>query len=54
MTRMFGGFSNTFYESYHEELPKTEPTEEYETRLDCYELYHHLNHMLMFGVSRIS
>ncbi|GAA5961992.1 hypothetical protein JCM3765_007187 [Sporobolomyces pararoseus] len=51
MTRMFGGFSSNFYEAYHQVLPKSEPVEDYDTRLDCYELYHHLNHTLMFGAS---
>lgn len=48
---MFGGFSSKFYEAYHQVLPKSEPVDDYDTRLDCYELYHHLNHTLMFGVS---
>ena len=51
MTRMFGGFSEEFYESYHSILPPDEPREEYEQRMELYELYHHLNHTVMFGVS---
>ncbi|GAA6042584.1 hypothetical protein JCM8097_003143 [Rhodosporidiobolus ruineniae] len=51
ITRMFGGFSPAFYKRYHELVPKTEPVEEYEQRLQLYELYHHLNHTLMFGGS---
>ncbi|BGP15544.1 hypothetical protein JCM10213_001365 [Rhodosporidiobolus nylandii] len=49
ITHMFGGFSTAFYKRYHELVPKTEPAEEYEQRQQLYELYHHLNHALMFG-----
>ncbi|GAA5905824.1 hypothetical protein JCM6882_000470 [Rhodosporidiobolus microsporus] len=51
ITHMFGGFSPAFYKRYHELVPKTEPVEEYEQRQKLYELYHHLNHTLMFGGS---
>ncbi|GAA5842386.1 hypothetical protein JCM11251_004213 [Rhodosporidiobolus azoricus] len=51
ITHMFGGFSPAFYKRYHELVPKTEPVEEYEQRQQLYELYHHLNHTLMFGGS---
>ncbi|GAA5980390.1 hypothetical protein JCM11641_001787 [Rhodosporidiobolus odoratus] len=51
ITHMFGGFSPDFYERYHELVPKTAPVEEYEQRQQLYELYHHLNHTLMFGGS---
>ncbi|GJN88892.1 hypothetical protein Rhopal_001863-T1 [Rhodotorula paludigena] len=51
ITRMFGGFSPAFYEAYHARVPKTEPVDEYEQRLQLYEAYHHLNHTLMFGGS---
>ncbi|ORY35032.1 Fructosamine/Ketosamine-3-kinase [Naematelia encephala] len=47
ITHMFGGFSSAFYEAYHEIHPKSEPY--YEERQKLYELYHHLNHTLMFG-----
>ncbi|BGP47598.1 hypothetical protein JCM10450v2_003463 [Rhodotorula kratochvilovae] len=49
ITRMFGGFTPAFYQRYHELVPKTEPADEYEQRMQLYEVYHHLNHMLMFG-----
>ncbi|BGP24154.1 hypothetical protein JCM10295v2_003061 [Rhodotorula toruloides] len=49
--RMFGGFSEAFFRRYHELVPKTEPVDEYEQRLQLYECYHHLNHALMFGGS---
>ncbi|GAA5903461.1 hypothetical protein JCM5296_006260 [Sporobolomyces johnsonii] len=51
ITRMFGGYTPDFYRRYHELVPKSEPVDEYEQRLDLYELYHHLNHTLMFGGS---
>jgi hypothetical protein len=51
---MFGGFPPSFYTHYHELVPKSEPVEEYEQRQQLYELFHHLNHMLMFGGVRLS
>ncbi|KPV75113.1 uncharacterized protein RHOBADRAFT_53143 [Rhodotorula graminis WP1] len=51
ITRMFGGFAPAFYETYHSLVPRSEPVEQYEQRLQLYEAYHHLNHMLMFGRS---
>ncbi|KLT39150.1 Ketosamine-3-kinase [Cutaneotrichosporon oleaginosum] len=47
MTRMFGGFSQAFYDAYHAVHPRSTP--HYEQRIRLYELYHHLNHALMFG-----
>ncbi|KAF3394481.1 Ketosamine-3-kinase [Penicillium rolfsii] len=46
---MFGGFGRKFFEDYHQIVPKTEPVEEYEDRIQLYELYHHLNHHAIFG-----
>lgn len=48
--RMFGGFSSKFFERYHELVPKSEPANEYEQRMQLYEAFHHLNHALIFGV----
>ena len=50
IARMFSGFSQSFFTTYHEHLPKTEPVEEYELRGALYELYHYLNHTVLFGV----
>ena len=36
--RMFGGFGKKFFEEYHQLVPKTEPKEEYEDRIELYEL----------------
>ncbi|WWD20015.1 hypothetical protein CI109_104488 [Kwoniella shandongensis] len=47
ITHMFGGFSSEFYEEYHKIHPKSQPY--YDERQKLYELYHHLNHTLMFG-----
>ncbi|GHJ83892.1 hypothetical protein NliqN6_0294 [Naganishia liquefaciens] len=47
ITHMFGGFSRDFYDAYHQIHPKCEPY--YAERQQLYELYHHLNHTLMFG-----
>ncbi|OAA54044.1 fructosamine-3-kinase [Cordyceps fumosorosea ARSEF 2679] len=47
--RMFGGFGRAFWEEYHALVPKAEPREEWEDRIALYELYHHLNHLAMFG-----
>jgi Fructosamine kinase len=41
----------SFFEAYHDNMPKTEPVEQYELRLDLYLLFHHLNHTVLFGVS---
>ncbi|WVQ96383.1 hypothetical protein IAU59_003488 [Kwoniella sp. CBS 9459] len=49
VTHMFGGFSQDFYEAYHAVHPRSEP--HYNERQKLYELYHHLNHTLMFGGS---
>ncbi|WWC93119.1 uncharacterized protein L201_008086 [Kwoniella dendrophila CBS 6074] len=49
ITHMFGGFTNDFYEAYHKVHPKSKPY--YDERQKLYELYHHLNHTLMFGGS---
>ena len=50
ISRMFGGFSQSFWTTYHQHMPKTEPVDEYELRLDLYQLYHYLNHTVLFGV----
>ncbi|EJD01488.1 fructosamine kinase PKL/CAK/FruK [Fomitiporia mediterranea MF3/22] len=49
IARIFGGFTPAFFQKYHELLPKSEPAEQYELRVDLYELFHYLNHALMFG-----
>ncbi|XP_006454064.1 hypothetical protein AGABI2DRAFT_196782 [Agaricus bisporus var. bisporus H97] len=49
IARIFGGFSQSFFESYHNHHPKSEPVSEYNLRADLYELYHYLNHTLLFG-----
>lgn len=33
------------------QLPRSEPAEYYTQRVQLYELYHHVNHALMFGGS---
>jgi len=48
MTKMFGGFSHEFYQSYREEYPLTEG---WEYRENIYLLYHYLNHLNLFGTS---
>ena len=50
IARIFGGFSESFFSTYHKYLPKTEPVDQYELRMDLYELFHYLNHTLIFGV----
>ncbi|KAJ7170071.1 fructosamine kinase PKL/CAK/FruK [Mycena filopes] len=46
--RIFGGIPHTFLETYHQHLPKTEPVAEYNLRGDLYQLFHLLNHTLLF------
>lgn len=50
IARVFGGFPRTFFTTYHENHPKSEPVDQYELRGDLYELFHYLNHTLLFGV----
>lgn len=49
--RIFGGIPRSFFEEYHKHMPKTEPVDQYELRGDLYELFHYLNHTVLFGVS---
>ncbi len=46
MTRLFGGFGQTFYEAYDSSWPMQQG---HETRLMLYQLYHVLNHLNLFG-----
>ena len=46
MTKLFGGFSRAFYDSYQREYP-LKPGWEY--REGLYKLYHVLNHLNLFG-----
>jgi protein-ribulosamine 3-kinase len=48
MTRMFGGFTQDFYNTYNETYPLPEG---WQDRLDFYMLYHVLNHVILFGNS---
>ncbi len=48
MTRLFGGFSKSFYEAYNETWPLSEG---YAERERLYQLYHVLNHLNLFGVA---
>ena len=48
MTRLFGGFSARFYQSYQEEWPLDA---NYQDRIHVYNLYHLLNHANLFGGS---
>lgn len=46
MTRLFGGFDNSFYKAYNEEYPLADG---YLYREKIYKLYHVLNHLNLFG-----
>jgi fructosamine-3-kinase len=48
MTELFGGFSSTFYSAYQDHYP-LDPG--YRVRKTLYNLYHVLNHFVMFGGS---
>lgn len=48
---MFGGFSDKFFNAYHEVIPRLEP--HYDERLDLYRLYHELNHAAMCKSSEL-
>lgn len=49
--KMFGGFGSAFMKEYEKLVPKAQPKEEFDDRVQLYELYHHLNHYAMFGGS---
>lgn len=51
MTKLFGGFSQKFYESYNESRPLL-PGSEY--RENLYLLYHVMNHLNLFGYGYLS
>ena len=51
MTKLFGGFSDEFYESYNREYPLPEG---WEYRENIYRLYHVLNHLNLFGRGYLS
>lgn len=51
MTTLFGGFQQTFYDSYHEMFPLQEGWKE---RLDLWNLYPLLIHVNLFGQSYVS
>ncbi|HEX9734025.1 MAG TPA: fructosamine kinase family protein [Thermoanaerobaculia bacterium] len=46
MTRLFGGFTASFYDAYEELWPLAPGTQE---RQEVYKLYHLLNHLNLFG-----
>jgi fructosamine-3-kinase len=46
MTKLFGGFSQTFYDSYNDTFPLSEG---WKYRENIYMLYHVLNHLNLFG-----
>jgi fructosamine-3-kinase len=48
MMQLFGGFSTRVWEAYQEEFPLPE---DWRQRMRLYQLYHVLNHYLLFGVS---
>lgn len=50
MTKLFGGFSGKFYESYQEHYP-IQPG--FNKRMDVYQLYYLLAHMNLFGGSYV-
>ncbi len=51
MTDLFGGFSNSFYESYES---NSQIAKDWRERIPLYNLYHLLNHLLLFGTSYLS
>lgn len=51
MTALFGGFSSYFYAAYQEVRPLDSG---WERRLELYNLWHLVNHLLLFGESYLS
>ncbi|KAI9092590.1 fructosamine kinase PKL/CAK/FruK [Phlyctochytrium arcticum] len=54
IARIFGGFAPSFYESYHECIPPSDPVDEYDARAALYKVFHYLNHTVLFGMSYVS
>ncbi len=52
MTRLFGGFSRSFYDAYFETFPLS--AEVLEERVHLYQLYYLLVHVALFGRSYVS
>ncbi len=48
MTKLFGGFGNDFYKSYHRQFPEDKYTP---ARIEVYQLYYLLVHLNLFGQS---
>ncbi|MFD0861452.1 fructosamine kinase family protein [Sungkyunkwania multivorans] len=48
MTKLFGGFSTSFYEAYHSHIPEPDHKKEL---ISLYQLYYLLAHLNMFGAS---
>jgi len=48
MTKLFGGFSDDFYNAYHDLIPKDTNTDK---RIEIYQLYYLLVHLNLFGRS---
>ena len=48
MSKLFGGFGASFYDAYHEIVPKDEFTK---NRIELYQLYYLLVHLNLFGSS---
>lgn len=48
MSKLFGGFGTSFYEAYHVSFPKTQ---EFDARIELYQLYYLLVHLNLFGKS---
>ncbi len=46
MSKLFGGFGQSFYEAYHEIIPKTQ---NYSRQIELYQLYYLLVHLNLFG-----
>lgn len=46
ISKMFGGFGSSFFDSYHKLIPQAEG---FRKRVDLYKLFHYLNHWNHFG-----
>ncbi len=51
MTRLFGGFAQSFYEAYHKIIPLDEKSN---LRIEIYQLYYLLVHLNLFGIPYLS
>ncbi|KAF5323305.1 hypothetical protein D9611_005682 [Ephemerocybe angulata] len=49
IARIFGGFPQSFFDTYFKHNPKSDPQHQFNLRAELYESFHYLNHAVIFG-----